>query len=203
MASQRLPLRMTGEERRDAILDAARTVFARRGYHGAATSEIAGLAGCSEPMLYKHFASKQGLFVAALLHGGAAVKAKVLDAIGDAEHPLTAMLQVSTELIGDQNWVELMRMRALAITMADDPAIGDALRSSLKHHCATMAGVMRQAQLQGQAREDVDPEMLAWIGVAISLLAAYRNTLEGDEALRDTARVMRALIDLVSTEESE
>jgi hypothetical protein len=45
--------------------------------------------------------------------------------------------------------------------------------------------------------------MLAWIGVAISLLAAYRNTLEGEEALRDTARVMRALIDLVSTEESE
>ncbi len=60
---------------------------------------------------------------------------------------------------------------------------------------------MRQAQLQGQARDDVDPEMLAWIGVAISLLAAYRNTLEGDEALRDTAGVMRALIDLVSTED--
>jgi AcrR family transcriptional regulator len=194
---------MTGEERRDAILDAARTVFARRGYHGAATAEIAQLAGCSEPMLYKHFGSKQDLFVAALMHAGAAVKSKVLDAIGDTDHPLTAMLQVSTELIGDQNWVELMRMRALAVTMADDPAIGDALRASLKHHCATMAGVMRQAQLQGQAREDVDPEMLAWIGVAISLLAAYRNTLEGEEALRDTARVMRALIALVSTEESE
>jgi len=194
---------MTGEERRDAILDAARTVFARRGYHGAATAEIAQLAGCSEPMLYKHFGSKQELFVAALMHAGAAVKSKVLDAIGDTDHPLTAMLQVSTELIGDQNWVELMRMRALAVTMADDPAIGDALRASLKHHCATMAGVMRQAQLQGQAREDVDPEMLAWIGVAISLLAAYRNTLEGEEALRDTARVMRALIALVSTEESE
>ena len=194
---------MTGEERRDAILDAARTVFARRGYHGAATAEIAQLAGCSEPMLYKHFGSKQDLFVAALMHAGAAVKSKVLAAIGDTDHPLTAMLQVSTELIGDQNWVELMRMRALAVTMADDPAIGDALRASLKHHCATMAGVMRQAQLQGQAREDVDPEMLAWIGVAISLLAAYRNTLEGEEALRDTARVMRALIALVSTEESE
>ena len=192
---------MTGEERRDLILDAARTVFARNGYHGASTAEIAGLAGCSEPMLYKHFGSKQDLFVAALTHAGLAVKAKVLDAIGATDHPLTAMLQVSTELIGDQRWVELMRMRALAITMAGDPAIGDALRTSLRHHSATIAGVMRQAQLQGQARDDVDPEMLAWIGVAISLLAAYRNTLEGEDALRDTAGVMRALIDLVSTED--
>lgn len=203
MASQRIPLRMTGEERRDAFLDAARTVFARRGYHGAGTAEIAQLAGCSEPMLYKHFGSKQALFVAALTHAGTAVKRKVLDAIGDTDHPLTALLQVSTELLADPRWGELMRMRALAVTMADDPAIADALRASLRHHSATMAGVMRQAQIQGQARDDVDPEMLAWIGVAISLLAAYRNTLEGEEGLRETAQVMRALVDLVSTEAPE
>ncbi len=34
-----------------------------------------------------------------------------------------------------------MRMRALAVTMADDPAIGAALRSSMQHHSATIAGV--------------------------------------------------------------
>ena len=57
---------MTGDERRDNILDAARTVFGRRGYHAASTAEIAAAAGCSEPMLYKHFGSKQDLFVATL-----------------------------------------------------------------------------------------------------------------------------------------
>ncbi len=39
-------------------------------------------------MLYKHFGSKQDLFVAALQHGGLAVKAKVIAAVGDADHPL-------------------------------------------------------------------------------------------------------------------
>jgi len=141
-------------------------------------------------------------------HGGPADDLHDADLYGPAYYPPDVVsdtpeaLWVAEHLLTAQE-VELMRMRALAVTMADDPAIGDALRASLKHHCATMAGVMRQAQLQGQARADVDPEMLAWIGVAISLLAAYRNTLEGDEALRDTAQVMRALIDLVSTEESE
>ena len=192
---------MTGDERRDAILDAARTVFARRGYHGASTADIAVAAGCSEPMLYKHFASKQGLFVAALQQGGMAVKAKVLAAISDADEPLRALAEVSSELLADPRWGELMRMRALAVTMADDPEIGGALRSSMFHHSATMAGVMRQAQAQGQVRHDIDPDVIGWIGVAISLLAAYRNALEGEEGLRDTARVMRALLTLVSTEE--
>jgi AcrR family transcriptional regulator len=192
---------MTGDERRDAILDAARTVFARRGYHGASTADIAIAAGCSEPMLYKHFSSKQGLFVAALQQGGKAVKAKVMDAVANTDHPMRAMAEVSSELLTDPRWGELMRMRALAVTMADDPEIAAALRMSMEHHSATTAGVARQAQAQGQVRDDVDAEMIGWLAVAISLLAAYRNALQGDEGLRDTARVMRALLTLVSTEE--
>jgi AcrR family transcriptional regulator len=201
LATARPTSRLTGDERRDKILDAARTVFAQRGYHGASTADIAVAAGCSEPMLYKHFASKQGLFVAALQQGGMAVKAKVMAAVGNTDHPMRAMAEVSSELLTDPRWGELMRMRALAVTMADDPEIGAALRSSMQHHSATMAGVARQAQAQDQVRQDVDAEMIGWIGVAISLLAAYRNALEGEEGLRDTARVMRALLTLVSTEE--
>jgi AcrR family transcriptional regulator len=203
LAAARPTSRLTGDERRDKILDAARTVFARRGYHGASTAEIAIAAGCSEPMLYKHFASKQGLFVAALQEGGMAVKAKVMAAVGNTDHPMRAMAEVSSELLTDPRWGELMRMRALAVTMADDPEIGAALRSSIQHHSATVAGVARQAQAQDQVRHDVDAEMIGWIGVAISLLAAYRHALEGEEGLRDTARVMRALLTLVSTEEEE
>jgi AcrR family transcriptional regulator len=192
---------MTGCQRRDTILDAARTVFGRRGYHAASTSEIAAAAGCSEPTLYKHFSSKQELFVAALQHTGKAVKARVLEAVSGAEHPAQALGEVSVELLTDPKWAELMRMRALAISMADDPAIGGALRTSMLHHSATTADVMREAQQKGDVRTDVDPEMIGWISVAISLLAAYRSALEGDEGLRDTARVMRALLTLVSLED--
>lgn len=193
---------MTAEERRDAILDAARTVFARRGYHGTSTAEIAAAAGCSEPMLYKHFASKQELFVATMQHAGMAVKQKVLAAVADADEPLKALAEVSSNLIADPRWAELMRIRAVAVTMADDPAIAGALRTSMQHHSATMSGVLRRAQENGQVRADIDPDMIGWLGVAISLLAAYRKALEGDEGLRDTARVMRALLTVVSSEEA-
>src|SRR6266567_4556913 len=58
--------RMRGEERRESILRSARPVFARCGYAQASTGELARESEVTEPMLYKHFGSKKGLFLAVL-----------------------------------------------------------------------------------------------------------------------------------------
>ena len=49
------------------ILDAARTTFAELGYQRTTTREIASRAGVHEPLLYRRFGSKAGLFRAAVL----------------------------------------------------------------------------------------------------------------------------------------
>jgi AcrR family transcriptional regulator len=54
--------RMRGEERRESILLNAKHVFARSTYAEASTGELARESGVTEPMLYKHFGSKKGLF---------------------------------------------------------------------------------------------------------------------------------------------
>ena len=43
--------RLTAEERREAILDAALEVFARRGYNGSSIDEIAHAAGISKALI--------------------------------------------------------------------------------------------------------------------------------------------------------
>ena len=58
--------RMTGYERKQAILKAAAPVMAHSGLHGASVREIALAAGVSEALLYKHFPSKQALYDEAL-----------------------------------------------------------------------------------------------------------------------------------------
>jgi AcrR family transcriptional regulator len=45
----------------DRVRDAALTLFAQRGYHGTALSEIAGALQIRTPSLYNHMTSKQGL----------------------------------------------------------------------------------------------------------------------------------------------
>jgi AcrR family transcriptional regulator len=44
-----------------AVLDAALTLFAQRGYHGTALSQIAEILGIRTPSLYNHMRSKQEL----------------------------------------------------------------------------------------------------------------------------------------------
>ena len=46
---------------REALLDAAATVFAQRGFHGASLDEIAETAGYTRGAIYKHFADKEDL----------------------------------------------------------------------------------------------------------------------------------------------
>jgi AcrR family transcriptional regulator len=63
--------RLTGEERRAAILDSALSVFADRGYHASAIDDIAREAGISKALIYEHFPSKQELYAELLeLHAG-------------------------------------------------------------------------------------------------------------------------------------
>ena len=60
--------RLTGEERRSAILDSALAVFAQRGYHASSIDDIAREGGVSKALIYEHFDSKQGLYAELLEH---------------------------------------------------------------------------------------------------------------------------------------
>jgi AcrR family transcriptional regulator len=56
--------RLSGQERRAAIIKAVRSVFVEKGFHGTTTRELADAAGVSEALLFKHFPSKEALYSA-------------------------------------------------------------------------------------------------------------------------------------------
>jgi AcrR family transcriptional regulator len=59
---------MPGEERRLQILQVAVSLFSQKGFRGTTTKEIASLAGVSEAMVFRHFATKEELYAAILDH---------------------------------------------------------------------------------------------------------------------------------------
>jgi AcrR family transcriptional regulator len=54
--------RLDSDERRKAIVEAAVPLFARNGFAGTTTRELAAAAGVSEALLFRHFPSKQSLY---------------------------------------------------------------------------------------------------------------------------------------------
>ena len=58
--------RMTGDKRREQILQTAVNLFSQRGFKGTTTKEIARAAGVSEAMVFRHFENKDALYGAIL-----------------------------------------------------------------------------------------------------------------------------------------
>jgi AcrR family transcriptional regulator len=78
--------RMTREQSkahtRTRLLDAARSVFARGGFHGASVEEIASEAGFSTGALYSNFDGKEDLFLALMEREIAAHAREIAEAVG-------------------------------------------------------------------------------------------------------------------------
>lgn len=58
--------RMSGDKRREQILQTAFDLFSQRGFSGTTTKDIARGSGVSEAMVFKHFSSKDELYGAIL-----------------------------------------------------------------------------------------------------------------------------------------
>ncbi len=53
---------MTAAERREQLIEIARTLFAEKGVDGTTVEEIASRASVSKPVVYEHFGGKEGLY---------------------------------------------------------------------------------------------------------------------------------------------
>src|SRR5207249_2794876 len=58
--------RLTAEERREAVLEAASMEFAAHGYERTSTEKIARRVGISQPYIFRLFGTKRNLFEAAV-----------------------------------------------------------------------------------------------------------------------------------------
>ena len=119
--------RMTAQERRADVLRVAVAQFAKRGYQGTSTEDVARAAGISQPYLFKMFPTKKALFLALVEQGFTRVRQAFVDAVGDAtgEAALERMGERYGELLRDRDEL-LLQLQAYAA--CDDPEIGEVTR---------------------------------------------------------------------------
>jgi AcrR family transcriptional regulator len=61
-----VPARLTAADRREQILAVATTLFARQGFQGTTTRQIAERAGVTEALVFRHFRTKEDLYWAVI-----------------------------------------------------------------------------------------------------------------------------------------
>src|SRR3954453_22159104 len=78
--------RLSADERRADVVEAAVKAFAAGGLHGPSTEDVARLAGVSQPYLFRLFGTKKDLFLAAVDRAFERIQSAFEEA---ARHPMT------------------------------------------------------------------------------------------------------------------
>ena len=135
--------RLSGEERRAAILDAALAVFAGRGYHASSIDDIAREGGVSKALIYEHFDSKQKLYEELLKqHAGELFErlAAAMDEAGD-----TGAARLATGLDAFYRFVEEHRVAwRMLFREASDPEMVAVLERIVAQVTGVVAALIAQ-----------------------------------------------------------
>ena len=113
-----MPLTVKNSTQQDKILNSAVQLFARQGYHGTSTREIARLADVSENTIFRHFDRKEDLFWAVLRTRCAGVKLRrdVTEGMQAGQAPeviLPKIIEFFTDILNYSP--ELLRLIAVAM----------------------------------------------------------------------------------------
>jgi AcrR family transcriptional regulator len=185
--------RLTGDERRQAVLEAACRVFSRASYRAATTAEIAKASGISEPILYRHFGSKRDLYLACLDEAWRRLRAVAEEAV--ATDPKGCLGAVADAYMASQARVRLVDLWIQALSVApEDAVVAKALKRQIREVQGFFAELIRRGQAEGILHADRDAGAEAWIFVASGLLATvdYRlGGLLGDDLQRVRAERRR------------
>ena len=173
--------RLPASERRAVVIDTACRVFARCSYRGATTAEIAREAGVTEPILYRHFISKEALYLACIEEAWADVRQAWEQAVAteqDAREWMKALAGAFFEFERQRSEVASMWLQALT-EAGDSPEIRKFLRRHLREVHGFVEGVIQRCQAEGVVQGERDARAEAWIFVAIGLLIAVSGRLGG------------------------
>ncbi len=171
--------KMSGDVRRDQIVQAALAVIAKKGVGGLTTAALAAEAGVSEANLYRHFRNKEDIFFAAVAYVKERIAKNMEEALAGTDAPIKKMKRfydLQLELMWKNNGI-------LRFMFSDELHISEKLREKLLltmyAFSATMATFIREAQKAGFFRDDLDPRTtsLMFIGMVQGLM--FRWSLSG------------------------
>lgn len=183
---------------RDKILDAAETLFAKRGYSGIGLREVAEVVGLGKSSLFHHFKSKPELYAAVVARILGRLEERLVRALAAGGDPVVRLERWLDELLDlmaeNPTWARLL-LRSL---FEDDDLAGDTPEEAAAHQAITRmmngaAALLREGMSAGLFRATNVPHLLLTLmGITVFPFASGEFGAEVvGENLFDAAEVRR------------
>ena len=158
----------------DSLTDVALRVFAERGYDGASMDDVARAAGITKASIYHHVAGKEALLERGLERAVTALFA-VLDEpeakVGPAHERLRYILGRVAHIT-----LQLLPELSVLFRIRGNSAVEERALERRREFDRLIAGLIAQAQSEGDLRTDLDPALAARLvfGMSNSVVEWYR-----------------------------
>lgn len=195
--------RMRSADRRRQLLEVAADRFARLGYRGTTTADLAKAAGITEPILYRHFQNKLDLFVTLVDEVGREVISGWQNALHgvDDPHDRLETLLANNPATHDKG-KKVYRVIFQAMTEVEgEPVVAKALRRHFTKVHQFIKDELAVLQKAGAVRKDEVAADLAWLLINVAVGYGMTSPLGVGGSAGAGGRksgMERLLIDLVS-----
>ena len=155
--------RLKAAQRREQLIDVATKLFAKTGYEATTTAAIADAAGVTEPILYRHFKSKQELFVAIVREVSKYTLEQWQSLIANVTDPAEKLRIIS--------WAMPEHMKRLsdyyhvlhgALATSRDKKVLAVMREHYDQIQSFFNRIVTEGQKSGNFRKELHPEAAAW-----------------------------------------
>jgi AcrR family transcriptional regulator len=155
--------RLKAAERRQQLIDVATKLFARTGYEATTTAAIAQAAGVTEPILYRHFKSKQELFVAIVRDVSRRTMEQWQKLIADETHP-AEKIRVAAAAMPDhfKRLSEYYHVLHGALATSRDKKVLAVIREHYDQIEEFFSRIVIDGQKTGVFNKNVAPKAAAW-----------------------------------------
>ena len=153
-----------------AILEAAETLFAKKGFDAVSMSAIAKLANTSKPNIYHHFKNKNELYLA-VMKSAVQRSSMLLDALEDRPGTFTQHLtdfsagQLGNILSHSRNTQLILRE-----TLSGCTQHGQEIALHVVGEVFTrLVALIHQGQQEKEFRDNIDPSLAAFMVIAANM----------------------------------
>ncbi len=191
---KRCPLPET--DTRSKILHAARQLFARRGFEGTTTKDLAAAAGVAEGTLFRYFANKKAILEEVATQGWLQLLTDLLTELSEMANYRSIAQMMCRRMANLQENLELMRICFMEVQ--HHPDLQARIQTEAVDKMTDIAEVyFAEAIAKGVYRANLDPKVVARVFVGMFAIAGFsHNTLSQSHSPLELKAMAEGIADI-------
>lgn len=190
--------RLKAAQRRTQLIEVATKLFARGGFDATTTAAIAYAAGVTEPILYRHFKSKQEMFVAIVRDVSEATMnhwKQIIGAIVAPPEQLKAICDAMPDHM--KRFTDEYHVLHGALSTSRDKKVLAVMREHYDQIEKFFMDIIIAGQKSGGFRKDINPQSAAWqlinTGIGYGMIALNLMNLDRPMVTEMIGAILRGL----------